>query len=62
MHDLLLSRPEVRERVYAELARWMNAYSFPAEQPPTEPQLPSEPDPRVGTAGLRPPSTDDGLS
>ena len=30
MHDLLLSKPEVREHVYAELARWMDAYSFPA--------------------------------
>ncbi|MET0863927.1 MAG: alpha/beta hydrolase [Nakamurella sp.] len=30
MHDLLLSRPAVRARVYAELARWMDAYSFPA--------------------------------
>jgi alpha-beta hydrolase superfamily lysophospholipase len=26
MHDLLLSAPDVRERVYAEIDRWMNAY------------------------------------
>ena len=27
MHDLLLSRPEVRERVFAEMARWLHAYA-----------------------------------
>jgi len=26
MHDLLLSAPDVRQRVYAEIDRWMNAY------------------------------------
>ncbi|MEP6561767.1 MAG: alpha/beta hydrolase [Nakamurella sp.] len=41
MHDLLLSQPEVRERVYAELARWMDAYSFPPL--PASPALPTPP-------------------
>jgi alpha-beta hydrolase superfamily lysophospholipase len=27
MHDLLLSAPDVRQRVYAEIDRWMNAYT-----------------------------------
>ena len=27
MHDLLLSAPDVRRRVYAEIERWMNAYA-----------------------------------
>ena len=27
MHDLLLSAPDVRQRVYAEIERWMNAYA-----------------------------------
>jgi len=27
MHDLLLSAPDVRRRVYAEIDRWMNAYT-----------------------------------
>ena len=34
MHDLLLSKPEVRKRVYAELARWMDAYSFADQNDP----------------------------
>jgi alpha-beta hydrolase superfamily lysophospholipase len=38
MHDLLLSKPEVRKRVYAELARWMDAYSFPADRNDTADQ------------------------
>jgi hypothetical protein len=47
MHDLLLSRSEVRERVYAELARWMDTYSFAADQQH------SETDPQVAPVGLR---------
>jgi len=31
MHDLLLSAPDVRRRVYAEIERWMNAYA-PADE------------------------------
>ena len=27
MHDLLLSAPDVRQGVYAEIERWMNAYT-----------------------------------
>jgi alpha-beta hydrolase superfamily lysophospholipase len=32
MHDLLLSRPDVRKRVYADINRWMNAYAPGADR------------------------------
>jgi len=33
MHDLLLSKPPVRKRVFAEIARWTDAYA--GEQNPS---------------------------
>jgi hypothetical protein len=27
MHDLLLSGPEVRQQIYAEITRWLDAYA-----------------------------------
>jgi alpha-beta hydrolase superfamily lysophospholipase len=56
MHDLLLSKPEVRSRVYEELANWMDAYSFRADQRQTDPQ------PKVGTVGRPRPRVDDPLN
>jgi len=50
MHDLLLSKPDVRQRVYFEMARWMDTYSFPASHDDTVPD-PGEPHPLVGSAG-----------
>jgi len=37
-HDVVLSRPAVRARVYAELASWVSAYAEPATRPRVHPK------------------------
>lgn len=49
MHDLLLSKPDIRTRIFAELARWLDAYAFTADLSAGNPHAARETDAPFGT-------------